>query len=360
MGHGVDMLDPHEEARRDRRRDEVMEKFGVAPRAGRGRAVACRAIRVDNVPGAPGIGLKTAALLINEYGDLDTLLARADEIKQPKRRETLIDNADQIRLSRKLVQLDCDMPLDVTLDELEVQAPTPTRSWPSSTAMEFRTMTRRVADKLRVAAPAMPETRATAAAGEPTTRAATTRRSPIDTAAYECVRDAGQLSSAGSPSIRDVGYVAVDTETTSLDEMRADLVGISLCVDAGQGLPTSPSATAPADGDLFGSTAPGRRPDALIDQALAPLKPLLEDAAVLKIGQNMKYDAKIFARHGIRVAPIDDTMLMSYAMHAGLHGHGMDELSERYLGHQPHPDQGPHRLGQGADHLRPASPSTTP
>ena len=157
---------------------------------------------------------------------------------------------------------------------------------------------------------------------------------PFDTKAYECIRDAAALQ-AWVAQIRERGYVAVDTETTSLDEMVAELVGISLCVEAGKAC-YIPLGHKQGGGDLFGSTAlvEGQMP---LAAALAILKPVLEDDAILKIGQNMKYDAKIFARNGVTVAPIDDTMLMSYAMHAGLHGHGMDFLSEKYLGHVPIP-----------------------
>jgi DNA polymerase I len=156
---------------------------------------------------------------------------------------------------------------------------------------------------------------------------------PFDHAAYEAVRDLAALD-VWVARIRERGWVAVDTETTSLDEMQADMVGISLCVDPGQAAYV-PVGHRAAD-DLFGSSAlaEGQLP---IEQVLAVLKPVLEDPAILKIGQNMKYDAKMFARYGVDVAPIDDTMLMSYAMNAGLHGHGMDELSERYLGHVPIP-----------------------
>jgi len=136
--------------------------------------------------------------------------------------------------------------------------------------------------------------------------------------------------------INERGYVAIDTETTSLDEMRAELVGISLCVEAGQACYIPLTHKADGGDDLFGSTELAK--DQLpLDHVLQVLKPVLENPAVLKIGQNMKYDAKIFARYGVNVAPIDDTMLISYALHGGLHGHGMDTLSERYLAHETIP-----------------------
>ncbi len=322
VGNGVDMMDPMKNKRIGP--DEVFEKFGVAP----DRVVDVQALSgdsVDNVPGAPGIGAKTAALLIHEYGDLETLLARAGEIKQDKRRESLVDNADLIRISKRLVQLDCETPLDFTLDSLELQEPAPERLMEFLNLMEFRTLTRRVSETMGVVAPAAPE-------AEP--QAETAPAVPFDHGAYEGIRDMAALE-AWIAHIRDIGHVAVDTETTSLDEMRAELVGISLCVEAGRAA-YIPLGHRQGGGDLFGSAelTEGQLP---MDAVLAALKPVLEDPAILKIGQNMKYDAKIFARHGIRVDPIDDTMLMSAAMYAGLHNHGMDQLSDKYLNHQPIP-----------------------
>jgi len=325
VGGGVEMFDAMKNLRIDA--DGVREKFGVGPN----RVVDVQALAgdsVDNVPGAPGIGIKTAALLINEYGDLDTLLARAGEIKQPKRREVLLQHADQIRLSRRLVQLDCDMALDYSLDSLAVRPPVADDLLAFLTTMEFRTISKRVADTLGASAPVIPEAPTQPMADAPAPVA-------FDAASYEKVSDATALQ-VWIDRAHGRGWVAVDTETTSLDEMRADLVGISLCVEPGQACYIPLAHRASAGGDLFGSDALAEG-QMRLDAALAVLKPLLEDPAVLKIGQNMKYDAKMFARYGIAVAPIDDTMLMSYAMHAGLHGHGMDALSDRYLGHMPIP-----------------------
>ncbi|THD85153.1 DNA polymerase I [Aliigemmobacter aestuarii] len=326
VGNGILMRDPMKDRLIDRA--EVEEKFGVPPE----KVVDVQSLSgdsVDNVPGAPGIGIKTAALLINEYGDLDSLLARADEIKQPKRREALIQNADLIRISRQLVTLKRDTPLDVTLDDLEVRAPDPERLMAFLTDMEFRSITRRVAEKLKIAPPAITETPPATPEDAPRPEAP-----PIDPGTYEAIRDMAALQ-AWIDRIRAAGHVAVDTETTSLDEMRAELVGISLCIEAGQAAYV-PLGHRQGGGDLFGSSdlVAGQIP---MEEALAALKPVLEDPAILKIGQNMKYDWKILARHGIRIAPFDDTMLMSYAMHGGLHGHGMDFLSENYLSHIPIP-----------------------
>lgn len=324
VGDGVEMLDPMKNKRIDR--EAVIEKFGVPPE-GVVDVQALAGDSVDNVPGAPGIGIKTAALLINEFGNLESLLDRATEIKQPKRRQTLIDHRAQIELSKRLVQLDCDMTLPFGLDDLEIRDPEPEKLLAFLAEMEFRTVTKRIADRLGAEAPII-ET-------APVANVATPDEVPFDADGYECVRTLDALQ-VWIDRIMERGYVAVDTETTSLNEMRADLVGISLCVTAGQACYIPLAHKAAAQDDLFGSDA---RAEGQIDfdACLAALKPLLEDESILKIGQNMKYDAKIFALQGINVAPIDDTMLLSYAMHAGLHNHGMDTLSERYLGHTPIP-----------------------
>ncbi|MFV0360646.1 DNA polymerase I [Tropicimonas sp.] len=325
VGGGIEMLD----AMKNRRIDieQVEEKFGVGP----DRVVDVQALAgdsVDNVPGAPGIGVKTAAQLINEFGDLESLLDRADEIAQPRRRQTLLEKRDQIELSKRLVQLDCETPLGFTLDDLEVRAPDPAMLLGFLSEMEFRTLSKRVADQFGVAPPAVAEA---VAAPEPDAP----RVPPFDHGGYRIVRDEVALQ-GWIDRINRLGRVAVDTETTGLDEMRADLVGICLAVGAGEACYIPLGHRAGEGEGLFDSDAlaPGQMPLGL---ALDMLRPVLEDPAVLKIGQNMKYDAKILARHGIVVAPFDDTMLMSYALHAGRHGHGMDTLSERYLGHVPIP-----------------------
>ncbi len=328
VGDGVEMLDPMKNRRIDR--EGVLEKFGVWPE----RVVDVQALAgdsVDNVPGAPGIGIKTAALLINEFGSLEDLLDRAEEIKQPKRRQTLIDKRAQIELSKQLVQLDCGMDLPFTLDDLEVKEPESEVLLGFLTEMEFRTLTKRIADGFGVEPPVIPEI--------PVDGSAPKDEDPdwpaIDPDRYETVGDLDALD-RWIARANERGTLAFDTETTGLNEMTCDLVGISLCIDPGKACYIPLIHRAEGGEGLFGSDdlAEGQIP---LDQALAALKPLLEDPAVMKIGQNMKYDAKVMKRYGIDVAPIDDTMLMSYAMHAGLHNHGMDALSERYLGHNPIP-----------------------
>ncbi|PRY23771.1 DNA polymerase I [Aliiruegeria haliotis] len=326
VGSGVEMLDAMKNKRVGV--EQVEEKFGVKPE----RVIDVQALAgdsVDNVPGAPGIGIKTAAQLINDFGDLETLLDRAEEIKQPKRRQTLLEKREQIELSKRLVTLDCDTPLDFTLDDLEVREPDPEILLGFLGEMEFRTLSKRIADQLGVEAPAIADSAPEAGEAEGP------EAIPFDHDGYEIVRDAAALQ-VWIDRINAMGRVAIDTETTGLDEMVAELVGICLCVDPGRACYVPLAHKAGSGDGLFAeeALAEGQMP---LDEAVAMMKPVLEDAAVLKIGQNMKYDAKILARYGVDVAPYDDTMLLSYAMHAGLHGHGMDALSERYLGHVPIP-----------------------
>jgi len=331
VGGGVEMFDGMKN--RHIGIEEVEAKFGVAPN----KVIDVQALAgdsVDNIPGAPGIGIKTAALLINEYGDLDSLLERAGEIKQPKRRQTLIDNADQIRMSRELVTLKIDTPVPEMMEDFEVRDPDPEMVLAFTSLMEFRGLTKRMADKLGVEAPELDEKplgRNDTPTGGVDTAALL---APIDASLYECVRDEKALDLWIAAAYAR-GWVAVDTETTGLDEMIVDLVGISLSVEPGSAC-YIPLGHVEGEGDLFGGSdlAVGQMDKAL---ALAKLKPMLEDPSILKIGQNMKYDAKIFKRNGVDIAPIDDTMLISYALHGGLHRHGMDFLSEKYLHHKPIP-----------------------
>lgn len=323
VGGGVEMLDVMKNKRIDV--EGVEEKFGVGP----DRVVDVQALAgdsVDNVPGAPGIGIKTAALLINEYGDLDELLRRAEEIKQPKRRQTLIDNADLIRVSQKLVQLDCEMDLDFSLDEFELKDIEAEKALAFLSEMEMNTLSKRISSAYGVEAPAM--------AAPAATMVETPDALPFDPDSYEWVKDADALAKWVDWAY-ERGWVAVDTETTGLNEMQVDLVGISLCIEAGKAC-YIPLTHKDGEGDLFGGSnlAEGQMD---LETALSMLKPLLEDETIIKIGQNMKYDSKIFARYGVNVTMIDDTMLMSYALNAGSHNHGMDVLSKRYLDHEPIP-----------------------
>ncbi|MEP3632929.1 MAG: DNA polymerase I [Shimia thalassica] len=327
VGGGVEMLDAMKNKRIDR--DGVIEKFGVGPE----RVVDVQALAgdsVDNVPGAPGIGIKTAALLINEYGDLESLLDRAEEIKQPKRRQTLIEKRDQIELSKRLVQLDCDMTLDFSLEDLEVKDPEPETLMNFLAEMEFRTLTKRIAEQNGIEAPVIPD----APVNVPTSADAQADQ-PFDPEAYEWVKDRASLEAWAAKAVAK-GYVAVDTETTGLNEMVVDLVGVCLSVEAGEACYIPVGHKKGSSDDLFGSEELDEN-QLPLDVVLDVLKPVLENESVLKIFQNAKYDCKILKRYGVTVAPIDDTMLLSYALHSGIHNHGMDALSERYLNHQPIP-----------------------
>jgi DNA polymerase-1 len=323
VGPQVSMLDTMKNLRIGA--EQVFEKFGVTP----DKVVDVQALcgdSVDNVPGAPGIGVKTAALLINEFGDLDTLLARAGEIKQDKRRQTLIDFADQIRLSRELVRLDCDTPLPSPIDELVVDDPNPEALGKFLDEMEFRTLARRVEAHFNggvapaPAAPAPPP----AAAPVPTA---------IDVTGYVCVRDLPTLD-AWIARAKSVGIVAFDTETDALSSANAGLCGVSLAVAPGEAC-YIPVGHEEAGG--LALDAPSDLTQIPCGDVIARLKPLLEDPSVLKVAQNAKYDLAVLSRYGIDVAPIEDTMLISYVLEAGLHNHGMDELSKLWLEHTPIP-----------------------
>jgi len=329
---------------------EVIERFGVPP----SKVVDVQALAgdsTDNVPGVPGIGVKTAAELINTFGDLDSVLARAGEIKQPKRRESLLGNADKARISRRLVQLDAAAPITVSPDSFAVREPVAADLIAFLTDMEFAALTKRavahygIEDVVLPAAATRPDTESdqqSEGARAPSTteplktelgvvadRAAILH--PIDHSRYETVTTAERLA-WWIARARAQGFVCVDTETTSLDAMQARLCGVSLAVAPGEAC-YIPCGHVASSGFNFGSaTSLTQLPEALL---LETLKPLLEDESVLKIGQNIKYDFLILQQRGIRIASCDDTMLMSYVLAAGAHGHGMDELAELHLGLTP-------------------------
>src|SRR5471032_454291 len=284
VGDRVTMLDTMKNVRIGL--PEVFDKFGVTP----DKVVDVQALcgdSVDNVPGAPGIGVKTASALINEYGDLETLLARAGEVKQDKRRQTLIDFADQIRLSRQLVQLDCDTPLPTPIDTLAVEPPEPATLAAFLEAMEFRTLARRVVESRSGGAPAPAPKRP-----EPEAQG------PIDTTLYACVRDLAALDS-WIATARAAGLVAFDAETDGPSSAASDLCGVSLAVAPGEAcyVPLGHSA---AEGLALETLADlGQIP---LPAALERLKSLLEDPGVLKIAHNAKYEIAVFSQPGIDVA----------------------------------------------------------
>jgi DNA polymerase-1 len=307
--------------------EAVFEKFGVTP----DKVIDVQALMgdsVDNVPGAPGIGPKTAAELITTFGSLEAALERASEVKQQKRRETLIQYADQIRLSKELVTLKTDVAVEEALEGFAVRDFEDAVLLKFLDEMEFRTLGRRVREHMAQDPAAVVPKPAGAPEDEP----------PIDYAAYRTIDRAEDLQALVDRA-RAAGVVAVDTETTSLDGMRAKLVGVSLALGPTEAwyVPLGHTQMTIASADLFGEAAP-ETPGLVqipLTEAISILKPLLEDPSVLTVGQNIKYDLTILHRHGIDVAPIDCTMLISYVLAAGVHGHGMDELSERFLGHKP-------------------------
>ena len=321
VGPGVRMMDPMKN--RFIGPDEVAEKFGVGP----DKVIDVQSLAgdsTDNVPGVPGIGIKTAALLLEEYGDLDTLLARAGEIKQNKRRENLIEFADLARISRDLVTLRKDVPVDHKIAEFQKKRPDPDVLIPFLEEQGFRTILSKVRSEFGIDAPA-------AASADTAT--------PPGEAAYELVQDEEALK-AWIAAAEKEGVVAFDTETSSLDSMQADLVGLSLSVKGGSACYVPLAHVAPGgetDGelDLAGDAAPRAAAPKQIafDTAIGLLKPMLEDPGVLKVGQNIKYDMQVMARYGIEISPIDDTMILSYVLEGGLHGHGLDELATLHLGH---------------------------
>ena len=349
IGRGVVMYDPMKDKRLEE--DAVMEKFGVTP----DKMIDLQALigdSVDNVPGAPGIGPKTAAALLDEYGDLDTLLARAGEIKQPKRRETLIEFRDQILLSRELVRLTCDAPAPEPIEDFAVRDPDPATLSAFLEQMEFRSLQRRVGDgktessdgvafasKMRPVTPTAPVISPRYA---PQAINADVVAQTFDHDAYLCIQTLEDLDTFIARAT-EAGVVGFDTETDALSATHAGLCGVSLAIGPNDAcyIPLTHEHTPMegAGGLDFGDTPDTREPINQLDKpaALARLKVLLENPAVLKVTQNGKYDMAVMARRGIRVAPIDDTMLISYVLEGGLHGHGMDELARLHLGHDPIP-----------------------
>jgi DNA polymerase I len=330
------------------REAEVRDKFGVGP----GKVADVLALwgdSSDNVPGVPGIGVKTAAELVNQYGDLETLLKKTAQIKQPKRRAALESHAEDARISKRLVTLDRKAPMPVPLSALAVKPLDPKKAAAFLRAQNFKSLLNRLAPQ---GGEAVPEPAAPRAGKEPKPPAVEIRRAPAPAALrnarqeYELVQDVDSLDRWIS-SAYEKGALAIDTETTSLDAALAELVGISLALEPGRAcyIPMGHKPNGAGGLDLAGK--PPRQ--IALKQAVKRLKPLLEDDAVLKIGQNIKYDMEVLARYGIRVGPYDCTMLISFVLEGGLHGHGLDELAKRHLGH----DMIPYKkvAGSGKSHI---------
>jgi DNA polymerase-1 len=370
---------------------EVIEKFGVPPE----KVVEVQALAgdsTDNVPGVPGIGVKTAAQLIVDYGDLETLLLRAGEIKQPKRREALIENAEKARISRQLVLLDDKVTLEVPLADLAVHEPDARKLIAFLKAMEFSALTRRVAEYAQIdpadiepdpgyksgasvfapppsggrsdgeagrgennlfdnpgstAAPTLPLKGGSSAprvaqGREPDTqpltpislaaaRAEAARKTRIDRSKYQAIRSLDELD-AFIARIHDAGHVAIEAKATSIDPMQAEICGIAMALAENDAcyVPLGHKQS----GDGAGLFAAGLAPDQITaSDALDALRPLLESAGILKIGFNIKFNAVMFAQAGITIRNHDDAQLMSYALDAGRNAHGLDALAERWLGH---------------------------
>ena len=325
---GVDMLDTMKNERRGP--DHVVAKFGVPPEK-LGDVLALMGDSVDNVPGVPGIGPKTASKLILEYGDLEAVLAAAPSMKPSKMRDNLIAHTDMARLSRKLVTLHGEMDLPEPLDDFALKGIPPE---PLQAFLEhhgFKSLLARLgapAAAVAVAATSMAATVVTETMGGPPTAPAPVEYPAIDCALYETVTEEAQLD-AWVAEAMVAGVVAVDTETDALDSVASQLVGISLATGPGRAC-YIPIAHRSGD-DMFGEV-PRQIP---LDRVVAILRPMLCDPAVLKVGHNLKYDLNVLARVGLEVSPFDDTMIMSFDLDAGksLAGHGMDEAASQHLGH---------------------------
>jgi DNA polymerase-1 len=326
---------------------EVIEKFGVPPE----KVVEVQALigdAVDNVPGVPSIGPKTAAELIQQFGDLETVLANLDQIKQPKRREVLTLHAEAARMSRQLVELKRDVPLPMPLDALITKPLNESVFLAFLEQQNFSTLAKKVASHQSPVA-----SKKEMAALTYSLNPANISEAPLvtcdrrlETTSYETITDEAALTRWVAEAMR-VGVVAVDTETTSLSAVDADLVGISLATEAGRAcyIPVghvteiSVAAAPTSQTSLFDAPAttiekkllPGQLP---LARVLEILSPLLTHPAVLKVGHNLKYDLVVLTKYNVSIAPVADTMLMSYCLGAGLHGHGLDFLAEKHFGHK--------------------------
>lgn len=318
---GVDMLDTMNDRRIDA--DYVIGKFGVPPEK-LGDVLALMGDSVDNVPGVPGIGPKTASQLINDFGSLEAVLAGTDAIKKPKLKQSLIDHADNARMSRELVRLECNAALPEPLEDLLLKGipPEPLREFLED--MGFKALLARMVGG-GAAGSSAGNVAAVMASATPQAPAEA-EKITVDRTAYETVTSEEALD-RWIAEARHQGFVAVDTETDCIDCVVARLVGISLATQPNKAcyIPVGHGG-----GDLL-SDAPNQLPMALV---LDRLKALLEDPAVLKIGHNFKYDMVMFAKAGIAVAPYDDTLVMSFDLDAGRSGHGMDELAKTHFEHE--------------------------
>ncbi|MDD5586172.1 MAG: DNA polymerase I [Alphaproteobacteria bacterium] len=328
---------------------EIEAKFGVPPE----KVIEVQALAgdsTDNIPGVPGIGVKTAAQLINEYGDLETLLKRAHEIKQPKRREALVENAELARISKKLVTLDDHAPLPAPLKDLRARTDHAPELIAFLQAQGFRSILARLEkdgslpSSSQSLANERPGPSLSRIAGEGDARSAAGEGSLELTPEpsllhakinYELVQDAKSLRK-WVEAAREQGYVAIDTETNSLTPSTTKLVGVSLAVAPGRAcyIPVGHIDPAGAADGGFAFEEAKTLKQIGIKELAAELHDLLIDPAVLKIAHNLKFDLQVLEQHGLTVAPYDDTILLSYVLSAGLHGHGLDELALKYFQHK--------------------------
>lgn len=351
---------------------EVFEKFGVTP----DKVIEVQSLigdSVDNVPGVPSIGPKTAAELIQAYGDLEGVLANLHNIKQPKRREALEMHADNARLSRKLVILDDSIALPMSFDDIVAQPLDKSRMLQFMSEMGFASLVKKYGGEHAVAIDTSATPLSTRASHESSHSPDENNAMPYalkaqmpDPASYTIIRDIETLKDWIAQA-KAQGIVAFDCETTSLDAIQARLVGISLALSAGkacyiplahlvegQALPTAQSNLFDAAPATHTASWVRAENQLSVEQALECLAPLLADCSVLKIGQNIKYDMLVLHKYGLTISPIADTMLMSYVTASGLHAHNMDELSRRYLEHEPisfHSVVGSGKLQKTFDHV---------
>lgn len=307
---------------------EVKEKFGVAPE----QVIEVQALAgdsVDNIPGVPGIGIKTAVVLLEHFGDLETLLQRCDEIPQKGRREKMMANIDNARLSLELVTLKTDVDVEVPLEDLAVSDPDVEVLFDFLEEMQFRTLTNRVRAALGEGETDGIRKDDSKSGFEAPSEKSVPENVIFDKTKYECVQSVERLEHWIKRGF-EVPAIAVDLETDSLDSAAANLVGVCLAVADNEAC-YIPLGHVGGD-DMFGDDTPEQID---MDTALTMLKPLLESESVLKVGQNFKYDLGVFQRYDLNPAPYDDTMLLSYSLAGGLHNHGLDGLSEMHFGHKP-------------------------
>ncbi|NRA86645.1 MAG: DNA polymerase I [Rhizobiales bacterium] len=329
--------------------DGVMEKFGVHPN----RVIDIQALAgdsADNVPGVPGIGVKTAALLINEYGDLDNLLEHAGEIKQKKRRENLIEFADLARVSRELVTLKCDVELDEKVTDFKLAYPDIDDLLQHLLDLGLNSTVKRIAAAHDADVPSASLSAATQPnstdandtpkgytpinlANKRRNKLASMQVKPED---YECITTIEALNEI-IKSVYDTGQVSFDLETDSLNPMVANIVGICLSLKAGHGVYIPVAHKIKTEKlDLFAADTDDEKVDQLdLKITLDIIGKMLEDQSILKIGQNLKYDISVLKKYDIHLKSFHDTMLLSAALDTGRTKHGMDALSEFHFDHKP-------------------------